>query len=69
MFGPGLRTVFTSRWKALTWSLGILATAYCTVPSEDQSGEAEEIASAMLAHVNAAGQASDAATSNDNPWK
>lgn len=31
-FGPKLGTVFQSRWKAVTWSLCILLTAYCTVP-------------------------------------
>lgn len=35
-FGPKLRHVFASRWKAATWSLGVLLTAYCTVPSADQ---------------------------------
>jgi len=37
MFGFGVRTsqVFTSRWKALVWSAGILLTAYCSVPSAD----------------------------------
>lgn len=37
MFGPGIMTVFTSRWKALWWSAGILATAYCSVPSADET--------------------------------
>lgn len=38
-FGPKLRHVFASRWKAATWSLGVLLTAYCTVPSADQMSE------------------------------
>lgn len=38
-FGPKLRHVFASRWKAATWSLGVLLTAYCTVPSSDQVSE------------------------------
>lgn len=38
-FGPKLRHVFASRWKAVTWSLGVLLTAYCTVPSADQVPE------------------------------
>lgn len=37
MFGPKITTVFQSRWKALLWSLGILATAYCTVPVADSA--------------------------------
>lgn len=41
MFGPKLTTLFQSRWKALLWSLGILATAYCTVPAADSMRQAE----------------------------
>lgn len=39
MFGSGVRLnqVFASRWKALLWSAGVLMTAYCTVPSADDS--------------------------------
>jgi hypothetical protein len=29
--------VFKSRWKAVFWSLGILLTAYCTVPAADRA--------------------------------
>ena len=32
MFGARTSQVFTSRWKALMWSAGVLATAYCTIP-------------------------------------
>ncbi len=35
LFGPRLKTVFASRWNALFWSLGVLLTAYCTVPAAD----------------------------------
>jgi len=37
MFGFGVRTsqVFTSRWKALLWSSGVLLTAYCSIPAAD----------------------------------
>jgi hypothetical protein len=37
VFGPGITKVFTSRWKALAWSAGILLTAYCSVPSSDDT--------------------------------
>jgi hypothetical protein len=37
MIGPRITTVFRSRWNALFWSAGILATAYCSVP--DESGQ------------------------------
>ena len=41
MFGS-ISGVFTSRWKALWWSVGILATAYCTVPSADDSAQTDK---------------------------
>ncbi len=50
MFGPKITTVFQSRWKALFWSLGILATAYCTVPMAD---EARQHPTAKAAKENA----------------
>lgn len=37
MLGVRTTQVFTSRWKALIWSAGILLTAYCTIPSADES--------------------------------
>jgi hypothetical protein len=33
--GPSMKTVFRSRWRALWWSAGVLLTAYCSVPSQD----------------------------------
>ncbi len=35
-FGPKLSTVFASRWKAVTWALGIMLTAYCSIPAADE---------------------------------
>lgn len=51
-FGPKMSQVFASRWKALTWSLGILATAYCTLPAADgaREHEAKQVAKAQAAH-------------------
>ena len=51
-FGPKLTTVFASRWKAVLWSLGILLTAYCTVPSPEQTQQQEQakVAAAHKAH-------------------
>jgi hypothetical protein len=40
--GVKMRTVFTSRWKALYWSLGVMVTAYCTIPS-GQSDDTTDI--------------------------
>ena len=51
MFGPRITTVFASRWKALWWSAGILATAYCSVPSAEES---QEDAAAQTALVKSA---------------
>lgn len=51
--GPKLNTVFASRWKALLWSAGVLATAYCTVPDADQaSDKAGDRQVAHAAHKN-----------------
>ena len=40
MFGARTSQVFTSRWKALLWSAGVLATAYCTIPATDNESVA-----------------------------
>jgi hypothetical protein len=48
-FGTKMSTVFASRWKAVTWSLGILLTAYCTVPAADQARQ-HEVAKVTKAH-------------------
>ena len=41
MFGPRLGTVFASRWKALWWSAAVMLTAYCSVPSAEESKPAD----------------------------
>lgn len=65
MFGPRISTVFTSRWKALLWSMGILMTAYCAVPSpDDPSGGAEGLASSVLGKKSAGSADQD----HVNPW-
>jgi hypothetical protein len=57
MFGPGINTVFTSRWKALWWSAGIMLTAYCSVPSAEETAQSkaeqsqDTQAAAQAAHV------------------
>lgn len=52
-FGPRLNTVFASRWKALLWAAGVLLTAYCTVPSADETAQ-QEAAQAAAAKAAAA---------------
>ncbi len=49
MFGPRITTVFASRWKALWWAGGIMLTAYCTIPSADESTSAADQAAAAQA--------------------
>lgn len=44
MFGPRLTTVFASRWKAAWWAVVVLATAYCSIPSAEQTEQAEQAA-------------------------
>ena len=46
MFGARTSQVFTSRWKALLWSAGVLTTAYCTIPAVDDSATANSTATA-----------------------
>jgi len=39
MFGTRITTVFQNRWKAVIWSLGILATAYCSIPEPEEAAQ------------------------------
>ena len=40
MLGVRTTQVFTSRWKALIWAAGVLLTAYCSIPSAEETGTA-----------------------------
>lgn len=42
MFGVRTTQVFTSRWKAVLWAAGVMMTAYCTVPSADETDAAPQ---------------------------
>lgn len=44
--------VFRSRWKALWWAAGVMLTAYCTVPSADETAKKEAAAQASAHHAN-----------------
>lgn len=78
MFGPSIRTVFTSRWKALMWSAGILMTAYCSIPSADETDGGNDASVAQAREAQAAleaitGKQADDGDSGDgdahrNPW-
>ncbi len=41
MFGK-YQAVFRSRWRALLWASGMLLTAYCTVPSPEETDAASK---------------------------
>jgi hypothetical protein len=43
MFGR-YQNIFRSRWNALLWAAGVLATAYCSVPSEDDEDVVAKLA-------------------------
>ncbi|WP_420382017.1 hypothetical protein [Novosphingobium sp.] len=47
--GPKLNTLFASRWKALAWAGGVLLTAYCSIPSREESEQADPAAHASAA--------------------
>ena len=52
-FGTKITHVFASRWKAVTWSLGVLLTAYCAVPSAEQTERHEaKAAKTASAHLS-----------------
>ena len=39
MFGPPIKTVFASRWKALWFAASVMLTDYCSIPDAEQSPE------------------------------
>lgn len=49
MFGPRLTTIFASRWRALWFAGTILLTAYCSVPSPEET-QAKHAAAQQQAH-------------------
>ena len=52
MLGPRVTTVFRSRWNALFWAAGILATAYCSVPDANQTHQEQMERHAPARHAN-----------------
>ncbi|PEQ11576.1 hypothetical protein B2G71_15715 [Novosphingobium sp. PC22D] len=61
MLGPRITTVFRSRWNAIFWSLGVLLTAYCSVPSQDETDDGASLA-------KLAGHQEPAKAEHVNPW-
>lgn len=70
MIGPGIKTVFRTRWHALLWSASILLTAYCSVPAPEDApaGDAAVVQPALQAAGHTAGQGSGPAARHGNPW-
>ncbi|MEJ2409771.1 MAG: hypothetical protein P8Y48_10665 [Novosphingobium sp.] len=70
MFGPKITTVFKSRWNALFWSAGVLLTAYCSIPSQNQDSQADNAASRDTAEAVAKilGQQAPEPDKHVNPW-
>jgi hypothetical protein len=69
-FGPKITTVFASRWKALAWSAGVLMTAWCSIPSNDDDGAKNskiDPAVSVVAGLMGASAASSA-DSQVSPW-
>jgi hypothetical protein len=62
MFGK-YQAVFRSRWRALFWASGVLLTAYCTVPSQDESDD-----DAGLAAIMGEQSGDHAPHKHVNPW-
>lgn len=61
MFGPKITTVFASRWKALWWAAGMMMTAYCSIPSAEETAESQAAAPAP-------GSVADPAAVHHSPW-
>ena len=53
-FGVRMNQVFASRWKALLWSAGVLMTAYCSVPSREETEAAKDLPAIVLPDLPAA---------------
>jgi hypothetical protein len=59
MFGPPLKTVFASRWRALWFAASVMLTTYCSIPdaAEPQTDDAAsqaEVDNVMKALENSA---------------
>jgi hypothetical protein len=50
--GPKLNTLFASRWKALLWAGGVLLTAYCSVPSAEETNAEDKVADQAAPHAD-----------------
>jgi hypothetical protein len=68
LFGPSITTVFASRWKALAWSAGVLMTAYCSIPSDDDDGAKNAKVDPEVVAGLMGDSAASSADSQASPW-
>ena len=52
MLGPRINQVFRSRWLTLWWAACMLLTAYCSVPSVDDTQTVPPAQVEVHKHVN-----------------
>ncbi len=61
--------IFRSRWRALLWASGVLLTAYCTVPSANDQGDAADAGSQTTAVGGLIGKShQEEPHKHVNPW-
>jgi hypothetical protein len=66
--GPKITTVFASRWKALAWSAGVLMTAWCSIPSNDDDGTKSAKVDPEVVAGLMGDSAATSADSQASPW-
>jgi hypothetical protein len=66
--GPKITTVFASRWKALAWSAGVLLTAWCSIPSNDDDGAKSAKVDPEVVAGLMGDSAATSADSHASPW-
>ena len=48
MFGPSIKTVFASRWRALWFAASVMLTAYCSIPDAEEPPADDAAAQAQV---------------------
>ena len=66
MFAPKLNTVFASRWKALGWAASVMLSAYCSIPSQEETREQQ--ATASQASIESLVAPVQQPTQTQSPW-
>ena len=68
MFGPRIGTVFASRYRALWWAAVVLVTAYCSIPSQEETAARTQHAAAQD-HAAAGGDDAGSGKARDDSAK